>query len=73
MKYYSHANPDGYLYCVKEDAVRHGVLLDCFRCPFYRSSLQGLGRECVVTDEEEVIEIKDPYAYVEAKQVGDVE
>lgn len=69
MKYISYGNADGYLYCVREDAVRHGALLDCFNCPYFNGSLQGTGRECVVAEDSEITFIEDPYAYMDSKSL----
>lgn len=70
MYYASKATPDGQLYCVKFDKVDHGDHLPCATCEYFRGSIQGLGRECEVGQDDQVIEITDPYEYLSSRQIA---
>ena len=68
MLYYTCVNPDGFLFCPKNDKVMNAALLDCFSCPYFAGSLQGAGRECIIGDEGGEVEIRDPYEYADRKK-----
>lgn len=70
MYYFSYQNRSGYLFCPRVDDVVHGSTLDCFSCQLYRGALQGKGRECEIGNDDQVIEIDDPYAYMETKRTA---
>lgn len=51
----------GYVYCHLNRKAAKVDTLPCEECPHYYGSLQGAGRECMVDDGEEVIQIEDPF------------
>ena len=63
----SFQDPNGFLYCVKHDEVRHGSTLDCSLCPHFRGSIQGAGRECEVGEDDREVTIRDPFEYMDSK------
>lgn len=68
MYFYSKADPNGRLYCVKFDKVEASEVLPCLTCEYFRGSLQGEGRECEVGDDGKTITILDPYEYMDTKR-----
>ncbi len=71
MYYFSKADPDGRLYCVKYDKVEASETLPCSTCVFFRGSMQGDGRECEVGEDEKTVTILDPYEYMDTKHASE--
>lgn len=69
MLYTSHLDANGYLYCARIDDVAHGSTLECAQCPYFAGSMQGMGRECEVGEDDKVIDIPDGYAYMNSKKI----
>ena len=71
MLYLSKSDLNGYLYCARLDKVESGAFVPCSTCEYFRGSLQGEGRECEIGEDDKVIDIQDPYAYMNSKGVNE--
>jgi hypothetical protein len=69
MLFFSKADANGRLYCVRFDRVDHGDALPCASCEYLRGAMQGAGRECEVGEDDKIVDIQDPYEYMDSKRL----
>ena len=71
MTYFSKADPNGYLYCIRLDKVESGAFVPCETCEYFRGTIQGEGRQCEVGQDDQVVYVDDPYDYMSSKHLPD--